>query len=76
METIQTIATIVSQVGFPIAMAGVISYILYQQMKATNEQSQKWAQTLTQNTDAIGCLKEMVTELKELLYKVLGDDEK
>lgn len=76
METIQAIATIVSQVGFPIAMAGVISYILYQQMKATNEQSQKWAQTLTQNTDAIGCLKEMVIELKELLYKVLGDDEK
>lgn len=76
METIQAIATIVSQVGFPIAMAGVISYILYQQMKATNEQSQKWAQTLAQNTDAIGCLKEMVTELKELLYKVLGDDEK
>lgn len=76
METIQAIATIVSQVGFPIAMAGVISYILYQQMKATNEQSQKWAQTLTQNTDAIGCLKEMVTELKELLYKVLGDDSK
>lgn len=74
METIQAIATIVSQVGFPIAMAGVISYILYQQMKATNEQSQKWAQTLTQNTDAIGCLKEMVTELKELIYKVLGDD--
>lgn len=74
METIQAIATIVSQVGFPIAMAGVISYILYQQMKATNEQSQKWAQTLTQNTDAIGCLKEMVIELKELIYKVLGDD--
>lgn len=76
METIQAIATIVSQVGFPIAMAGVISYILYQQMKATNEQSQKWAQTLTQNTDAIGCLKEMVTELKELIYKVLGDEKK
>lgn len=76
METIQAIATIVSQVGFPIAMAGVISYILYQQMKATNEQSQKWAQTLTQNTDAIGCLKEMVTELKELIYKVLGDEHK
>lgn len=65
METAQQIANIVSQVGFPVAMASALLYVVYTLVKSHKEESNNWIEVITKNTDAVNTLVDLVKELKK-----------
>lgn len=65
VETAQQIANIISQVGFPIAMATALLYVVYILSKSHKEESNNWIEVITKNTDAVNTLVELVKEMKK-----------
>ena len=65
MELWQTLASLVSSIGFPIVCCGVLFYMNNQQQKAHKEEIEKLSETVNNNTIAV-----------EKLLLVLGSDNK
>ena len=65
MELWQTLASLVSSIGFPIVCCGVLFYMNNQQQKAHKEEIEKLSETVNNNTIAV-----------EKLLIVLGSDNK
>lgn len=64
MDTLQTIANIISQVGFPVAMASAMVYLVMKENKQHKDESDKWIAALQENTDVVRSLRELVEEMK------------
>jgi hypothetical protein len=60
METVNIATQVISTVGFPIAVACAMVYMLWYQSKQHKEESEKWASILQANTDALQNLKETI----------------
>lgn len=58
------VAQIVSTLGFPIVMCGVLVWLNVKQMNAHTESEENFAQALSDNTKAYIELKEAITNLK------------
>lgn len=58
------VAQIVSTLGFPIVMCGVLVWLNVKQMNAHGESEEHFTQALSDNTKAYIELKEAITNLK------------
>lgn len=58
------VAQIVSTLGFPIVMCGVLVWLNVKQMNAHRESEENFTQALSDNTKAYIELKEVITNLK------------
>lgn len=58
------VAQIVSTLGFPIVMCGVLVWLNVKQMNAHKEREENFTQALSDNTKAYIELKEAITNLK------------
>jgi len=58
------VAQIVSTLGFPIVMCGVLVWLNVKQMNAHRESEENFTQALSYNTKAYIELKEAITNLK------------
>lgn len=58
------VAQIVSSLGFPIVMCGVLVWLNVKQMNAHRESEEKFTQALSDNTKAYIELKDVITNLK------------
>lgn len=58
------VAQIVSTLGFPIVMCGVLVWLNVKQMSAHRESEENFTQALSDNTKAYIELKEAITNLK------------
>lgn len=58
------VAQIVSTLGFPIVMCGVLVWLNVKQMNAHRESEENFTQALSDNTKAYIELKEAITNLK------------
>lgn len=59
------IVTFISQVGFPIAACAAMFWQNEQQSKRHKEESDRWAQTLANNTLAMEKLENAIIRLKD-----------
>lgn len=59
-----TVAQIVSTLGFPIVMCGVLVWLNVKQMNAHRESEENFTQALSDNTKAYIELKNVITNLK------------
>lgn len=67
METVNTLAQVISQVGFPIVMCGVLFWYMTKQQEANSEQQNRMM-------EALNGLNLVITELKQKLEDWMGKD--
>lgn len=67
METVNTLAQVISQVGFPIVMCGVLFWFMNKQQEANSEQQNRMM-------EALNGLTLVITELKQKLEDWMGKD--
>ena len=67
METVNTLAQVISQVGFPIVMCGVLFWYMTKQQEANYEQQNRMM-------EALNGLTLVITELKQKLEDWMGKD--
>ncbi len=65
METVNTLAQLVSTVGFPIVMCGVLFWYMYKQDERQSEQNQRMMESLNN-------LSMVITELKQKINDWMG----
>lgn len=65
METVNTLAQVISQVGFPIVMCGVLFWYMTKQDERQEEQNQRMMETLNN-------LSMVITELKQKINDWMG----
>ena len=65
METVNAIAQLVSTVGFPIVMCGVLFWYMYKQDERQTEQNQRMMESLNN-------LSMVITELKQKINDWMG----
>lgn len=65
METVNTLAQLVSTVGFPIVMCGVLFWYMYKQDERQTEQNQRMMESLNN-------LSMVITELKQKINDWMG----
>ena len=59
-----TIQTFISSVGFPIACVCAMFYMLNKEQEQHKQESQTWAQKLTENTEILRELKDLIKSMK------------
>lgn len=65
METVNTLAQVISQVGFPIVMCGVLFWYMTKQDERQEEQNQRMMESLNN-------LSMVITELKQKINDWMG----
>ena len=65
METVNTLAQLISTVGFPIVMCGVLFWYMYKQDERQEEQNKRMMESLNN-------LSMVITELKQKINDWMG----
>ena len=65
METVNTLSQVISQVGFPIVMCGVLFWYMTKQDERQEEQNQRMMESLNN-------LSMVITELKQKINDWMG----
>lgn len=60
-----TITSLVSNLGFPIVCVGVMFWMQNKEREAHSAESERWTKVVSENTEALRDLKEVVSLLKE-----------
>lgn len=60
-----TMIQLVSNLGFPIVCVGVLFWMQYKQQEAHAKESMRWSDVLSENTEALRDLREVVALLKD-----------
>lgn len=58
MEVIETINTLISNMGFPIACVICLFYLYYKQAEQHRDESEKWLEAINRNTSVMEKLLE------------------
>lgn len=62
METVNTLAQVISQVGFPIVMCGVLFWYMTKQDERQEEQNQRMMESLNNLSMVISELKQKIND--------------
>lgn len=62
---VNAISQLISNLGFPIVCVGVMFYMQNKEREAHAAESQRWTEVVSENTEALRDLKEVVSLLKE-----------
>lgn len=63
------LSTLISNLGFPIAMCCMLGYIMYKEMSTHNEETDRLSAVIADNTKAIEKLQTMVNTMVEYFVK-------
>ena len=68
----EQIAELTSNLGFPIAIAGVLLYLLYKEQTKDDSYVDKMIEALNNNTAVMSEVKSMVVDLKDMVIDLKG----
>ena len=72
---VATVTQLVSNLGFPIVCVGVMFWMQNKERESHSAESERWAEVVKENTEALRDLKEVVSLLKERVGNVSEERE-